>query len=284
MAKTNLLEREEYIEQAYFFRVLRERLSQERATQDLLASLDQEILSTTRLPFAIQFLAAEMKHTGQLASGFTRLSHYFTPYQAFIIQGAEEENRRFSLDSALLVLQREAEYRAANPTAVGLFVYQFEVLCRNRLGYDSGLKSMAGDVLYDDNWIGFLEMVREQLGLVDFADMIYLRSDLFVMDQRRLDPAYEVPRVPLFGEKEGKIAKANRQRDPLYLFSTLQRQLNYPEVPRPQKRDDATVRLMTLEARFRELEQRLKLLESETRGQVDMNQFGRPEIGKDDDD
>ncbi len=284
MAKTNLLEREEYIEQAYFFRVLRERLSQERATQDLLGSLDQEILSTTRLPFAIQFLAAEMKHTGQLAAGFARLSHYFTPYQAFIIQGAEEENRRFSLDSALLVLQREAEYRAGNPTAVGLFVYQFEVLCRNRLGYDAGLKSMAGDVLYDDNWIGFLEMVREQLGLIDFADMIYLRSELFVMDQRRLDPGYEVPRVPLFGEKEGKIAKANRQRDPLYLFSTLQRQLNYPEVPRPQKRDDAVVRLMTLEARFRDLEQRLKLLESETRSQVDMSQFGRPEIIRDDED
>jgi hypothetical protein len=284
MAKTTLLEREEYIEQAYFFRVLRERLSQERATQDLLGSLDQEILSTTRLPYAIQFLAAEMKHSGQLASGFARLAHYFTPYQAFIIQGAEEENRRFSLDSALLVLQREAEYRSGNPTSVGLFVYQFEVLCRNRLGYDAGLKSMAGDVLYDDNWIGFLEMVREQLGLVDFADMIYLRSELFVMDQRRLDPAYEVPRIPLFGEKEGKIAKANRQRDPLYLFSTLQRQLNYPEVPRPQKRDDANVRLLTLEARFRELDQRQKLLESEMRGQVDLSHLGKPEILKDDDD
>jgi hypothetical protein len=284
MVKTTLLEREEYIEQSYFFRVLRERLSQERATQDLLASLDQEILSTTRLPYAIQFLAAEMKHSGQLASGFARLAHYFTPYQAFIIQGAEEENRRFSLDSALLVLQREAEYRAGNPTSVGLFVYQFEVLCRNRLGYDAGLKSMAGDVLYDDNWIGFLEMVREQLGLVDFADMIYLRSELFVMDQCRFDQAYEVPRVPLFGEKEGKIAKANRQRDPLYLFSTLQRQLNYPEVPRPQKRDDAAVRLMTLEARFRELDQRQKLLESEMRGQVDLSHLGKPEILKDDDD
>jgi hypothetical protein len=284
MGKTTLLEREEYIEQAYFFRVLRERLNQERATQDLLASLDQEILSTTRLPYAIQFLAAEMKHSGQLASGFARLAHYFTPYQAFIIQGAEEENRRFSLDSALLVLQREAEYRAGKPTSVGLFVYQFEVLCRNRLGYDAGLKSMAGDVLYDDNWIGFLEMVREQLGLVDFADMIYLRSELFVMDQRRLDPAYEVPRIPLFGEKEGKIAKANRQRDPLYLFSTLQRQLNYPEVPRPQNRDDATVRLLTLEARFRELDQRQKLLESEMRGQVDLSHLGKPEILKDVDD
>ena len=42
------------------------------------------------------------------------------------------------------------------------------------------------------------------------------------------------PSIPtLFGEKEGKIARANRGRDPLYLFSALQRQLGYPEVPRP---------------------------------------------------
>ena len=34
---------------------------------------------------------------------------------------------------------------------------------------------------------------------------------------------------PLFAEKEGKIAKANRGRDPL-LFAALQRQLGYPEV------------------------------------------------------
>jgi hypothetical protein len=278
MAQRTPLEREEYIEQAYFFRVLRERIGAEQATQDLLSRIDQEILSTTRLPYAIQFLAAEVKHSGQLSSGFARLSHYFTPFQAFIIQGSEEENRRFSLDAALLVLQREAEYRAGNPTPPGLFVYQFEVLCRNRLGYDGGLKSMAEDVLYDAAWSGFLEMVRGQLGLMDFADMIYLRSELFVRDQRRIDPNYEVPLPPLFGEKEGKIAKANRQRDPLYLFSTLQRQLNYPEVPRPVQRDDLSTKLLTLQARYRELEQRLKLLESEMRGQVDLSQFGKPEI------
>ncbi len=283
MAKRNPLEREEYIEQAYFFRVLRERMKDAQATQDLLARVDQEILSTTSLPYAIQFLAAEMKHSGQLSSGFTRLAHYFTPFQAFIIQGSEEENRRFSLDTALLVLQREAEYRAGNPTPQGLFVYQFEVLSRNRLGYDGGLKSMSQDVLYDDNWSGFLEMVREQLGLVDFADLIYLRSELYVKDQVRLNPDYAVPLPALFSEKEGKIAKANRQRDPLYLFSTLQRQLNYPEVPRPVERDDVQTRLLTLQARYRELEQRLKLLEGEMRGQVDLSQLGKPEILKDDD-
>ena len=32
----------------------------------------------------------------------------------------------------------------------------------------------------------------------------------------------------LFGEKEGKIAWANRKKDPLYLFAALQRHLGYP--------------------------------------------------------
>ena len=284
MTKRTVLEREEYIEQAYLFRALRERMSQEQSTQDLLAHVDQEILSTTRLPYAIQFLATEVKHTGLLSSGFARLSHYFTPFQAFIIRGSEEENRRFSLDTAFLVLQREAEYRAGNPTPQGLFVYQFEVLCRNRLGYEGGLQSMAEDVVYDEHWRQFVETLRAQLGLVDFADLIYVRSELYVKDKRRTGPAYEPPLPPLFSEKEGKIAKANRQRDPLYLFSTLQRQLNYPEVPRPVQPDDVRNKLLTLEARYRELEQRLRLLESETRGQVDLSQFGKPEILQDNDD
>ena len=129
MATGAVLEREEYIEQAYFFRVLRERLANGMASQDVLQRIDQEILSTTRLPYAVQFLSAELKHTGLLSSGFARLSHYFTPYQAFVARGAELETIRFPMDSALLVLQREAEYRVQQPQPAGLFVYQFEVMC-----------------------------------------------------------------------------------------------------------------------------------------------------------
>ena len=50
------LDREEYIEQTYFFRVYRERLEQNVATQDILLGVHEEILSTTRLPMAIDFL------------------------------------------------------------------------------------------------------------------------------------------------------------------------------------------------------------------------------------
>lgn len=282
MATQTVLDREEYIEQGYFFRVLRERLETGQATQDVLDRIDQEILSTTRLPYAIQFLAAELKHTGQLSSGFARLPHYFTPFQTFIVRGTEEENRRFPIDSGLLVLQREAEYRASQPTPAGLFVYEFEVLCRSRLGYDEGLRSMAQDSFYGVDWSAFFDVVRRQVGLVDFAELLYLRSEWFVHDQRRNDPQYEPQAAVLLGEKEGKIAKANVGRDPLYLFAALQRQLHYPEVPRPQPRDDLSGKVLTLQARVRELEKRLKLLEGEMRGQIDLSEFGKPELLHDD--
>jgi hypothetical protein len=272
------LDREEYIEQAYFFRICRERLASNMAAQEVLGQIHEEILSTTRLPYAIQFLATELKHTGLLSSGFARLPHYFTPYQGFVVRQTEEEGRRFSIDTALLILEREADYRSRQVTPAGLFVYQFEAISRNRMGYDEGLTCMAGDPFYPPAWKDYIEMVRRQVGLVDFADLVYLRSDLYVTEQRRQEPDYQPPIEQLFGEKEGKIARANRGRDPLYLFAALHRQLGYPEVPRPRPKDDEAVLLLTLQSKVRELEMRLKLVESELRGQVDLTQFGKPEM------
>ena len=195
-----------------------------------------------------------------------------------MIAGAEEEARRFSMDSALLVLQREAEYKSGQPTRPGLFVYQFEVLSRNRLGYDQGLRAMAGDSFYDSDWSAFMDDLQSQVGLVDFADILFLRSEMYVTERRRQEPDFEPPAPALFGEKEGKIARAHRGRDPLYLFAALQRHLNYPEAPRPKARDDVELKVTVLEVRLREMEKRLQLLESEMRGQVDLSQFGKPEI------
>jgi hypothetical protein len=277
-SRAALLDREEYIEQAYFFRMLRERMVGSMAAQEVLEQVHQEILSTTRLPYAIQFLATELKHSGLLSSGFDRLSHYFTAFQSFVVRGTEREAIRFSMDTALLVLEREALYRADRPTRPGLFVYQFEVVSRNRLGYDGGLTAMAADPLYDQDWRDYLDLVRRQAGLVDFADLVYLRSEMYLLEQRRQQPAYKPPVPPLFGEKEGKIARASRGHDPLYLFAALQRQLGYPEVPRPKPPDDLGSKILTLQARIRELEMRLKLLESEIRGQVDLSEFIKPEL------
>jgi len=277
---TAVLPREEYVEQAYFFHMLRERLATNLAAQEILNQVHEEILATTRLPLAIQFLATELKHSGLLSSGFSRLTHYFTPFQAFVVRQSEEEGVRFNIHSALLVLEREAEYRAGQPTPAGLFVYQFEAICRNRLGYDAGLDAMASDPFYDADWRGYLGWIRKQVGLVDFADLLYLRSQLYVQEQQRRNADYQPAAPALLGEKEGKIAKANRKRDPLYLFAALQRQLGYPEVPRPRPRDDISTKLEAIQVKLREWEARLKLLESEVRGQVDLSQFGKPDILK----
>jgi hypothetical protein len=283
MATPSILEREEYVEQAYLFRAFRERVQENLPAQEVLERLHEEILATTRLPFAIQFLATELKHTGELASGFARLPHYFTPFQTFVIGQAEKEGQRFPLSTALLVLERQATYLAGSPTVAGLFVYQFEALSRNRLGYADGLTALLGDPMYDEHWRAFLEQVRRHIGAFDFADMVFVRSDLYAAEHCKQDPTYVPPMPPLFGEKEGKIARANRGRDPLFLFAALQRQLDYPEVPRPRPKDDAQSRMEALQAKMREMEARLRLLEGEMRGQVDLTQFGKPDLLKEDD-
>jgi hypothetical protein len=282
MAAAPLLDREEYIEQVYFFRAFRERLTQNFAAQELLERVHEEILATTRLPLAIQFLATELKHSGELASGFARLPHYFTPYQAYVISQSEREGQRFSLPMALLILEREATYRTGTITPAGLFVYQFEALSRNRLGFAEGLDAMFGDPTYDAAWQEFLEQVRRHVGIYDFAEMLFVRSEFYVSEERKHDPDYAPKVAPLFGEKEGKIARANRGRDPLFLFAALQRQLGYPEVPRPKPRDDIEAKLDQLQVKLREMEARLRLVEGEIRGQIDLSEFGKPELLKGD--
>ena len=271
-------DRDECIEQAYFYRNFRERLGENIPAQDILARMPEELLTTTRLPMAVQFLSSELKHTGLLASGFARLPHYFTPFQTFVVRQAEQEGLKFTMGTALLVLEREALYRAGTPTPQGLFAYQFEAISRNRLGYDEGLRAVENDPFFDPDWKGYIDLVRRQVGTYEFADLVYVRSALYVTDQRRLDPAYEPPVPPLFGEKEGKIAKASRGRDPLFLFAALQRQLGYPEVPRIKPQDDVTKEIEKLKVRVRELESRLRMAESEMRGTFDPSQFGKPDL------
>jgi hypothetical protein len=275
-----ILDREEYIEQTYFFRTLRERMMEQQIpTQNALSRIHEEILAITRLPMAIEFLATELKHSGLLASGFSKLPHYFTSFQAFVIGQAEEDRNRFSLDVGLLILEREADYRSKTPTPAGLFVYQFESLSRNRLGYEEGLRCMQADPFFDADWQAYIDLVRRQVGAVDFADLVYLRSHWYVSDLRRQTPDYVPPLPPLFGAKEGQIAKANRDRDPLYLFAALQRQLGYPEVPRIKTKEDPSVKIQDLQNKVKELEIRLKLVESEMRGKIDLTEFmAKPEL------
>ena len=88
---TVMLDREEYVEQQYFFRIYRERLQQNVPSQEILQTIQEEILATTRLPLAIDFLRTEILHTGRISDAMARLTHYFTPFQAFVMSRAEDD-------------------------------------------------------------------------------------------------------------------------------------------------------------------------------------------------
>jgi hypothetical protein len=269
-----VLEREEYVEQAHLFRTLSERLLDNVPMQELLAHVKEEILSTTRLPMAIDFLLTELKHTGMMSSAMGRLSHYFTPFQTYVMREAEAERGRFDLRIAIEILRHEAEYRGKSPIPQAMFMYHFECLCRNRLKYDAGLGAVAGDPIYDENWRQWINELRTRIGMVDFADMIYVRSQFNIVHRTRSgEPPPEPEKPVLFGEKEGKIAWANRRKDPLYLFAALQRHLGYPKVPRPKRPDESITLLPMLNLLVQRLDARVKLLEDESRGGIDITKF-----------
>ena len=264
---------EEQIEQAHLFRGLLERIGSNAPLQELLESMRHELLVTTKLPMAIDFMLGELRHSGGFAAAMRRLQHYFTSFQTFLVQQAEDDRGRFDLRTAFAILAKEAEYRAEKATPQGEFLFQFETLCRNRLNYDQGLTAMADDPIYDGAWRDWILVVRRQVGLVDLADLIYVRSEYY----RRTGGAQAAAALAdtrlLFGEKEGRIAWANRRKDPLFLFAALQRQLGYPTVPRPQPVADTIDLLPQMARRMERLEARIKLLEEEQRGGIDLTKF-----------
>jgi len=266
------LDRAEYIEQAHFFESLRQRLEENEPLQSLLGLLRHEVLATTKLPLAIDFLMSELRHAGVIGTAMEKLSHYFTPFQTYLICEAERDRGRFDMRVALKILASEAKYRSKSPTLPGLFVFQFEVLCRNRLRYDAGLTAISTDPAFGEIWRKWIVSVRRQIGIIDFADMVYVRSAHYKpLAGSDSEPLAEED--VLFGEMEGRIALANRKKDPLFLFSSLQRQLGYPEVPRVQPPDESVQILPTLLRRVERLEQQVKLLKDEQQGGIDLSQF-----------
>jgi hypothetical protein len=223
---------------------------------------------------AIDYMLAELRHSGSVSRAMTRLDHYFTPFQAYVMEAAEDEGGRFDVRVAIEVLLHEAKYRSGDPAPEGLFMYQFETLSRNRMRYDRGLEAIAGDPMYDENWKEWIRTVRRQVGIVDFADMIYVRSWEYIRHRTQPGcPSPEPEKPILFGEKEGKIAWANRQKDPMYLFAALQRHLGYPEAPRLKKRDETRDLIPQLLRRLERLETRLRLLEEENREGIDITKL-----------
>ncbi len=272
MAKLNSpLPAEEYIEQAWMFASLKDRLSGSEPIQVLLAHIKQEILATCKLPLAIDYMLAELNHSGSIALAMKKLDHYFAPFQAWLMGATEDDRGRMDILTATSILEHEARYRGERTSPSALFFYQLEVLCRHRLSYDEGLESMAADPLYDPDWRQWLLTARKKLGLVDIADLIYVHSEYY---SRTSNESTAETGSILFGEKEGRIALANRRRDPLYLFAALQRQLKYPPVPRPPKADPGVDMVPRLARRMEQMETRLKLLEDEQRETgIDLSQF-----------
>ncbi len=275
---STLLSREEYIEQAYLFKSLQIRLASNEPIQEMLAQIREEILATTKLPMAIDFMLAEVRHVGTMSTAMTKLPHYFTQFQIFIISQAEDEYGRFDMRVAFAVLEYEAQFRSENSDPVALFLFQMETLCRNRLDYDFGLQAIAMDPIYNAHWQRWILEARHQLGLVELADLIYVNSAYYRLknpdDENEHEPS--VGRAILFGQRAGRIALANRKKAPHYLFSSLQRQLGYPAVPHSIKRDPAIDLLPKLNKLVERLEVRVKLLEDEQRQSgIDLNQFLR---------
>src|SRR5260370_41033714 len=124
----SVLEREEYIEQVYFFRTFRERLTDGLPSQEILARIGEELLSTTKMPLAVSFLHVEMRGAGQVGPAMERISHYFTPLQAHVVSHAENESSRFPMAQALRPLEREARVKAEGPPLPALCVCQSEAL------------------------------------------------------------------------------------------------------------------------------------------------------------
>jgi hypothetical protein len=273
-----MLDREESIEQAHLFEALAARMEAGIATQEALASIGQEVLATTKLPMAIDYLVAELKLFGTLSTAMARIPHYFTAFQTFVINRAEHEGGRFDMRTALSILEREARYRADGATPQGLFFYRFECLSRNRLDYQQGMEAIADDSIFDAEWKAWIRTVGRQVGFVDIGDLVFVRSPEYWRLEKREAilagrEAGGPDRAMLSGEKEGRIARANRGKDPLFLFAALQRQLGYPAVPRPAPATPSAESPALLARRLERLEARVKLMEEEARGGIDLSKF-----------
>jgi hypothetical protein len=61
------LDREEYIEQAYFWETFLTRMKDGVPAQEIILQVQDEILATTKLPMALHFLVGEIRHRGRIS-------------------------------------------------------------------------------------------------------------------------------------------------------------------------------------------------------------------------
>ena len=108
-----------------------------------------------------------------------------------------------------------------------------------------------------------------------FGNQNSFRQNQQAQQRRSQQESSDKPKqtAALFGLQEGRIAKANRGKDPMYMFAALQRQLGYPTVPQPKQKSNEPIFHPAVDQRFLRLEQRLKMVENEAKGTFDLSQF-----------
>ncbi len=263
------LSKEEYVEQVFFFKAFRERLLDGFSTQDVLRGMQSELLNSTKLPLAVSFMLAEVRLSGKMSLAMKRLQHYFAPFQTYVMQEAEREEGRFDILIALQILENGARYLSQDPSPQGVFFYEFETICRNRLGYDRGLDAISRDPIFNEDWQYWINVVlRRQIGFVDIGKLVYVRSKHYQLKED------ETPQPVLFGEQEGRIARAAQGRDPLFFFSALTRHLKYPQVARSHRTEEREDPAITeLRRKIELLENRIQLIHEELKGGVNLERF-----------
>ena len=154
--------------------------------------------------------------------------------------------------------------------------------------------AIANDTAYDEHWKKWILSLRSQLGTYELSELIFRASEHYQALKRSSGKAAPTEsgrssasaasnstpdsRRAFFAVQDGRIARANIGRDPLYFFAALQRQLNYPEVPLSKKVYDESLPPI-LEARLVKIEQRLKIVELEQKGGIDLTKFYKKEDG-----
>ena len=273
---------EEYIEQAHFFGLLGERRMENTPAQEVLQTAREEALATTKLPMAIDFLLSELRHAGQMSTAMEQLGHYFTPFQTYIMRESENERGRFDLRIGLEVLSLEARYRAGDyrankaPDPSGAFSVRVRDALPEPAGVRQGADCRGGrpSIFLRFGATGFWRFAIRwgwSIWRTWFMSKVNMPGGQAGGEGKARSKMRESR--PFFGEREGRIAMANRRKDPLYLFNSLHRQLGYPEPPRMKKPDPEQTLLPQLARQMEQMEKRIKLLEEEQRGGMDLSQF-----------
>ena len=135
------------------------------------------------------------------------------------------------------------------------------------------MSSIAADPIFNSDWKEWILKSRLDLGTIDFANMIYQKSQFYVDQRERRGQKLDENFVPLFGRQEARNAKANVGKDPVYMFAAFQRQLKYPAVPRPKREATELVLHPLLELRIQQIEKQLQMLDAETKGGIDLREF-----------